>query len=579
LLQRLASCTQRLLPLLLLLLVGPALAATQLEVEISGVEGELLDNVRAKLSLLREQGDARLNDYRVHSLFRQAEAEVRSALEPFGYYTPQIEAKLDPQGSGWVAHLQIQPGEPVRVRHVVVAVTGAGGELPQFQNWRQTFPLTSGAVLRHADYEAAKGELLSLAARLGFPEAKLTERRIEVESAQGYADIHLTLASGPRYAFGEVSFSEVPLSTNLLRNYLSFAPGDPFDEALLSRLQRDLADSDYFQRVEVEPQTPDAATHTIALSVTLTMRSRTRWTAGVGFGTDTGPRITGGVERRWVNRYGHRFNASATLSGLGNEFATEYRIPLNPPQTDYFHVDASAQREETDTSTRDTATVAAGVSQTLDGWVRTASINYQEESFEVGGESERSTMLYPSLGWQRVVADDRIFPVRGWRIGLTTRAAEEGFGSSTDLLQVIASGKVVESRGRHRFIARLDAGASEVSKFDQLPVSMRFFAGGDQSVRGFAYNSIGPKDGDGDVIGGKYLLVGSFEYNRYFNDRYGAALFYDIGSAFNDQPDSFDKGVGAGLRVRLPFAVIRADIAHTLTADHWRFHLNIGPEL
>jgi translocation and assembly module TamA len=124
-------------------------------------------------------------------------------------------------------------------------------------------------------------------------------------------------------------------------------------------------------------------------------------------------------------------------------------------------------------------------------------------------------------------------------------------------------------------------GAMAVSNFSDLPPELRFFAGGDRSVRGFDYQQIGDTNDTGGVIGGRYLAVASAEMEYYIPQGYGVAAFVDAGDAFNDQPNS-NVGAGLGLRWKSPVGLLRLDVARPVVTDlntAWRVHLIIGPDL
>ncbi len=566
--------------LLLLAVVAPTTAA-ELRVSVQGIEGEMHDTVRSRLSLVSEQGHPLLTPERIKLLNARAPREIREALQPFGYYNVRVSADLSRQEGVWQATYVVTPGAPVTIDQVDLAIRGEGADDEAFVDWRNRFPLQAGEVLRHAPYEEAKAELLRIARNRGYFDALLREHRIAVDPNRNRAAVTLLLDSGPRYQFGTVSFPEaIPLRESLLERYRPFEPGDPFDSDLLLALQRRLADSDYFERVIVEPRPEAAREQRVPVEVDAEMQERTRYTLGLGYGTDTGPRTTVGVERRWVNTRGHRFGSELTVSEILTEATFRYRIPLDEPSTDFLGFTGDWTDEETDTTSRETSLVGVSMTHLTGGWLRTLALNYEEESFQVASTDERSRMLVPGIGFQRVVASDRLLPRHGWRLALSLKGASEAMLSSTDMLQGLLRFKHVTTANGGRLITRVQAGATKTSDFSQLPVSLRFFAGGDESVRGYPYQSLGPLE-NGQVVGGKHLLVGSVEYD-YFWGNWGAAVFVDQGNAFNSTSDfELAQGTGFGVRYKLPFGLIRADLARAITDPErsWRLHLTIGPEL
>jgi translocation and assembly module TamA len=137
------------------------------------------------------------------------------------------------------------------------------------------------------------------------------------------------------------------------------------------------------------------------------------------------------------------------------------------------------------------------------------------------------------------------------------------------------------SFGRSRLLTRLDLGATWIDQKIELPASLRFFAGGDQSIRGFEYQALGPLNANGEVVGGKQLIVGSLEYDFQVRDRWRVAVFVDSGNAFdNTSAFEFQHSAGIGIRWLSPIGQIRLDLAHPFDAeDSFRLHITMGPDL
>jgi translocation and assembly module TamA len=227
----------------------------------------------------------------------------------------------------------------------------------------------------------------------------------------------------------------------------------------------------------------------------------------------------------------------------------------------------------------------------LGNWNLLAALNYRRERFEdaaTGYDYSYSTLVYPSLWAQWGDSDDPLYPRAARGLTLELRAGSSAIGSDIDFLQVRAEGRWIRSFGRrHRLLLRAEAGSTVSGDFPDFPPSLRFYAGGDRSVRGYGYKEIGQYFTDADgrryVFGGKHLLVASADFERMFTREWGAAVFVDAGDAF-DGNGSFDPQVGAGvgLRWRSPVGPVRIDLAHGFGGDAQqsvRLHLNIGPDL
>lgn len=188
----------------------------------------------------------------------------------------------------------------------------------------------------------------------------------------------------------------------------------------------------------------------------------------------------------------------------------------------------------------------------------------------------------PSVSFDHKHSDRDIFPRQGRRLGIELRGTDQVLGSNTSYLQATIWMRFIRSFGSgNRLIARLNAGAISSSNFAELPPSVRFFAGGDESVRGFGFDTLGPKDADGNVVGGTNLLVASVEYERHLWSNYYGALFVDAGNAFNDTDFDPEVGTGLGVKWRSPLGTIRLYLAYPITKDNpgVRVHLRLGADL
>jgi translocation and assembly module TamA len=570
--------------LLVVTVIASAPAGAQaLEVVVEGVTGELLQNVRAFLSIERERKQPVISERRVRRAHAQAPEEIRRALQPFGYYRPRIEAELQHSEGVWVARYAIEPGPPVRIRALDLRIIGAGAEDPEFELLRDRFPIRQGDVLEHERYELAKRELRRLAADRGYLDAELQVQEVQVRLEPYEAQVALHFDTGPRYRFGDVRFEIEALSPAFLERYVPFNPGEPFASEQLFDLQTALLDSDYFAHVEVEAHRELAEEERVPVLVRLEELPRNRYTLGVGYGTDTGARASAGWLRRHVNRRGHRVGTDVEVSELRNRLTGRYLIPGRQPRTDQYALTASWLDDRAGPTESETLLLGSSLTRLRgDGWQETFALTYQRERFTVADETRTARLLMPGLTWARVVADDRIYTTRGWRLLLDLRGAAKDVASDATFAQARAQAAIIRSIGKSgRLIARTDLGVSAVARFTELPVSQRFFAGGDQSVRGFAFQSLGPTDAAGNVVGGRHLVVGSLEYEHRLTGPWSAAIFYDAGNAVNDFPVRLRQGAGLGVRWRSPVGLVRVDVASALDepGTSLRLHLTIGPDL
>jgi len=319
--------------------------------------------------------------------------------------------------------------------------------------------------------------------------------------------------------------------------------------------------------------------------VVLSPNRPNRYRAGVGYSTDTGPRITLDWKRRLIGRDGHRMLSELRLSRPHSSLKSEYLIPLQRPAKDALSF--SIQGDHYDTDSRRGKRLLLNATQSVglaNDWQRSIGLDYSYENFEVGVQDDNALLLVPFVSWLQRRSDGRDFIQRGHRIDLRIEAAAEPLLSSTSYLQARANGKLIRGLGdgNWRILARAGLGATLAPSLTGLPASKRFFAGGDNSVRGFGLDKIGPRDSVGEVIGGRFLAVASLELERRLVNQWSAALFTDAGNAFDPDYDAkLQYSAGIGLRWHSPVGPVRIDLARTLSTDEpsLRLHIVIGPEL
>ncbi len=570
----------------------PAAWAEVLDVKIEGLTGATLENVRKLLSIEQQKTDPDLFEARIRRLHRNAPGEIKQALEPFGYYDPTISASLtQPSPDHWLAIYQIDPGLAVRVATIDLKLTGEGINDGQFQALISNFPLRKGDTLDHARYESGKRAFLMLATENGYRDAQLLTHEIRVQPELHTADILLHFDTGRRYRFGKVDFIQIgdpeksQLDPEFLARFIAFEEGTPYSTTRLFEVQNALSDSDYFDIVEMKPRPDKIENFEIPIDIELEPRSKHRYTAGLGYGTDTGIRGSLGWENRQVNSSGHRFKAEAKVSEIKTNITGKYRIPMRNPRTDRIELTSAWLTESIASARSESETFLIGASHTLSrrsGWLETMYLNYQKESFSIGGTSGESSLLLPGISWSRVDANSRIYTRRGSRLLVDIKGTHPTLGSKFQFLQLRLQGKLIRPILENgRITLRGDAGLTRIQDFAELPTSLRFFAGGDQSVRGYDYNSLSPKDSSGRVLGGEQLLVGSTEYEYSWTEKWSSGIFFDIGNAVDDWAQKLKRGAGFGVRWKSPVGLIRVDLAWALSDldNPWRFHLVIGPDL
>ncbi|MBJ2345655.1 MULTISPECIES: autotransporter assembly complex protein TamA [Pseudomonas] len=564
---------------LLLSLSCVALAQSELDVRVKPSNDELKANVEGYIGGVGDRDEEALLRFS-----RGAEEQARKAAQALGYYQPQIDSEVT-TGKTPRLILSIDPGEPVHLRNVKIRIEGPAASLKGFRI-PDNASLKPGAVLNHGRYEDAKRTILNQASRYGFFSGRFVSQTLRVDPQAGIADIELIYDSGPRYALGPVSFEgDTPFDEDLLRRMVPFKAGAPYDSELIAELNQALQSSGYFEGVRVDAAPTAATDNIIPVAVRLDTRKPRTMGLGLGFSTDVGPRAKANWTRHWVNPQGHSYGWEAEVSAPRQNIGLWYDVPLDPPLTDKLRYAGGYQYEElagTDTLSKLLTVGPEWHSKLPSGWQRVVSLKWQREEYRLGDDSGLSTLLMPGVSYSYLRSDNRIDPHHGYRLQFDTKVAKEGLGSDNNLLYGTAMVKGLTTVfDKHRFLARAQIGGSATNGYKSIPPSLRFFAGGDQSVRGYDYQSLSPENSDGDRIGGRYMVAGSVEYQYSVAEKWRVATFVDQGNSFNnlDLP-SLKTGVGVGVRWVSPVGPIRLDLAHALDDDGGiRLHFSMGPEL
>jgi translocation and assembly module TamA len=594
-------------------LAAPAMA--EIEIEVRGVDGPMLANVLAYLSFERYKNSDNLSQHFVERLQERSEREVRSALRPFGFYEPTVASKVTPElRSGdqkYIVTIDISTGKPVLVDEVDVRVTGAGANDKRFTDITDSLKLRSGVRLNHADYEELKGRLLRTAATFGYLDARMTRNEMRVDPAAYAADIEIAFETGPQYYFGETRISQDVVDEALVRRFLRYEPGQPFDATELLRTQFALDDSLYFSTVEVLPEDRDSTQLTVPIAITAEANRRNRYSFGVGYGTDTEVRGTAAWEDRRVNRRGHRFRTEVKASALLQSLDSRYLVPIGDPATERFTLALTGEHERLADIDEQSENFTPSLTHLRSffgrDWQRVSYLEllHTESEFVTSGRRNTQTLLIPGISFS-LVPDKYLGEALFTRtLFAELRGSHNSLGSDSDFLQARVQAERVFDLGaakRWHVLVRGDIGATALSKTSDLAPSQRFFAGGDRSVRGFGVNDLSPVEqatnANGvpivdennnpvfEKVGGKHLAAGSVELIRDLPRNFAVAVFADAGNAFDDFSDPLMYSVGIGIRFKLPVVSVGIDIAQALTTPAGsndrpgpRLHLNFSPVL
>ncbi len=566
-----------------LLLLPTHAMAINVEITINGVDGGLYENVLAHLGVSRHKSNPMLTAEDVHRLYKKSDVEISEALVPFGYYSPEMSSSIEQKGENFSIIYEIDKGDPVLVSAIDVGVADKVGELDIFDDLIDSFPLQQGDILNHGLYENGKKSLLKKAFNNGFLDAVYHTQEVKVDRRTGKAEIVLLLDPGPQYVFGNTYFESTGVDPELLQTYIPYEPGEPYTTADLIELQKILYRTDYFSQVVVEGKVEESEGLSIPVYVLFSIPEKlNRYSVGLGYATDTGARARFDWRNRLFNTRGHTMETSVLASENDSEIGIDYKIPWGNPSDDKIAFSSSYTDQNWDDTDTRLISVGVGLEHKTKNLSHGGSIEYRDEDYSVGVTDGHVRLIMPSLHGNFILADSLSKTKYGIQISATVSGSLEGVASDVTFVKGTVGGKIIITPfPSWRLISRGLLGAAAVDSIDDLPPSLRFYTGGDQSIRGYGYKEIGSTDESGAVVGGRYLVVGSVEMEREYKHNLSFAAFWDVGNATDDLDLDFKQGAGGGIRYRLPFGQVRFDVACAILEDDTpvRLHLTVGADL
>lgn len=566
----------RYLLLSILLSLSPIVQANPTFVfQVSGVEQSILENVQKSVASLPRRLPEKATPAEIATIFDEVSDTTKEALAPYGYFTPTIYVKKrQTKKDEWTVVIKIQPGPQTYVNTVHIAITGAGEKDTALQQAITDFPLKKGMPLNTDLYEQNKKKLVALANTAGYMSPTFSIHEITVNKTTHLADINLVFNTGPQYYFGAVKFNQSYYDNAFLERFPQFKEGDTYSPTAVLKLQESLGGTPYFSTLNVDPQQTTDSTD-IPISVDLTPSKAQAYNVGVGYGTDTGPRLTATWDQRHVTDTGQYFKAFMQLSTVQSTVDLRYIIPGKDPVNEQYYVGASYQQQSFSHSNKgETEKFTVGKQQLWNTWTTSSSISIQHDRYSLLGDPYRNTsMILPSIALYKTSYDDPVFPRKGYSTNLTIRGASKATYSDTNFVQAEFAPKLILSPfDFSRIILRSDIGYTAVTDPATIPLSLQFMTGGSDSIRGYDYNQIGP---------GRYLYVGSAEYQQHVYKEWWGTTFIDAGNVINNfgnpqynvngvqQPNAdlsalIKKSVGIGVMYASPVGPIELTLAKPL---------------
>lgn len=560
-----------------------------LKVELNkGLSSEVRNNVLGHLGTLPETASAR------SSFIYEAQKHANIALQALGYYRAEISQSLARPAKGvWTLTLNITVNEPTRVNEIQVEVSGDGEQDPDFIQIINQLPLKPYDILHHGKYEKIKNDLTALGLDKGYFQGQISTSVIAVHESFETADIKIIYDSGKRYRFGQVNFSEFNIERELLEKVVPFNYGDYFTTAQLFKLQSQLQQTQFFGSAIVTPNKKSVRKEHLPIDVKLTKAKSHYFDLGIGFSTDTDFRYSAGWRTPLINKYGHRQETKIEYSKINPKGRFVYTIPLTHPINNLLQIQLKLSEDEYGDITSNYTDYKLANLRKFDRWTGQFFIRHLDERWQLTERAFHETLVLPGFSFGKTRSyGSQIDPTAGFSQFYTVEGANDGLGSNIDLIRLYGRWRFITTlKPKHRIVVRAELGAAIIDdeNKEKLPPSLRFFAGGDQSIRGFAYQSLGTMrastfndtETEPVVVGGTHLAVGSIEYQYYFTDTMRGVVFSDGGNAADKLAFTPVYSVGSGFHYISPIGPIRLDVGYAISEDDpsWRVHLTLGTEL
>lgn len=561
-----------------------AYAGVEIELNMEEGTAQMRNNVLAFLSLSRytERGD--LQPETVDRLAARIPSEVTKSLEPLGYYeaTATYEVRQDSkEADDWRVTISVIPGRAVRLSQVNIRVTGEGQNDERISTELNNASLSSGQQLDHGSYDTYKNSLMRAANRSGYLEAHWVQSELLIDKTERRADITLHLETGPRYYFGQIDIEQDVIHPEMMQRFLRMQQGEPYDIELVLQTQYVLDDTLYFSSVDITSSTPDPVTHTVAVKIKAAANLKNSYTIAAGYGTDTQQRGRLSWDRRLINRAGHSAKLELIGSAIGHEASLRYVIPVRDVALEKLEFTATNAQEEFADVISYRNELKTGFTQVLGSWQRVMFVKFTNEKSVYTDRESKSFLVIPGVSYATLPSYILGQAQRSYSLYTEIKGSPSSLGSGASFIQFSAQGERIFNLGQSWHLrVRGTIGASLIpdSQFSDLPASVRFFAGGDNSVRGYGLNELSPVDASGQSVGARNLMVGTTEFERDLPKNMRLAFFYDIGNAIDHFGDELKDSAGLGLRWHISVASLGLDVAQPIS-DHNRsprLHLHLS---
>lgn len=550
-------------------------------VQIQGA-GELTELLETHLEIRRHTDSPDISLPELQRLVDITPDQIRQLLSTEGYFSPSIQRSLDQVGGRWIARFAVKPGPLTFIDDVTIRFRGhiasEARDERRMNQMRRTWDLPVGRPFRQDDWDSAKRALLTDLLVRHYPAASIAASEARIDPENQTAALLVDVDSGPLFTFGELQIDGLDRYSRAVIDVINpVKPGEPFSQEKLNELQARLQDTGYFRSVFATVEADAGDPTRVPVLVTVNEYERKRLSLGIGFSTDSGPRL----QARWLDRNFQQrdWRLESDLLIDNNTRAVGSELYFQPLEMGWTpSVGFNFERRELTGETTDRLRTAARLNRLHTRSEQSWSLTYYFDRQRIGDmvSNDRQALLL-NYAYKRRRIDNPLMPRRGHVSSIEIGVGPQGLLNEATIVRVLGQSNWFIPLGR-RWTGVLRGQIGQVSGAGRevVPSDLLFRTGGDQTVRGYEFNTLGVPQ-SGAIVGGTVLGVASAELIYHLTPNWGVAVFTDAGDAADSWSDfSLQHGSGIGARWRSPIGPVNLDIAHAHETGKVRLHFSIG---
>ena len=529
-------------------------------------------------------------------MFKDDLAHIERFYQAHGYYNAHVTYDLTLSKDEVTPHIKVSEGKPVRVAAIDIKVANSSPP-PQELDRPFKLPLKRGDVFDQDAYQTGAQNLINLYTTHSYAHVKV-QRHAVVEVGSLQAHIQYELESGGLCVFGNTKITGVEkVDPKLIEEQLAYKSGEPFDSRKLAASRSAITELNLFSAVDIEEEDNQNDRTVVPITISVHEGPKHSLNAGVGYNTETQLNATiGSTDYNFLGG-GRQFSVTGTYSNVNNTFDVKLLQPrfLSPKSS--LILEASQQQQSYQTYTGN----ISGFDPHLDykprswltafaGWrleyMRFNSVNASTIR-AIGGFRRSGILSGPTAGVIFNDTEDPFNPQGGEIVSLLGNLSDHSFGADYRYWRVVIEARKYQSVGWRTVLAtRLKIGlANTLGKtIGDVPLSERFYSGGEGSVRGYGLRRIGPLSASNDPLGGLSLIEGSVELRRPLFWKLNGALFFDCGQVGTQPYDlrvgALRCGYGPALGMNSPVGPINFYVGFPTKKPRrdsgWQFYFSIG---